>query len=157
MTPPGEKTPHSDLVFVDGPGVADPGVFAAWFERAAQSSPRVRVRLPVLIEVDRRVGITMGATVVGTSSSRAGFAVELTDRMGIPLAEHVRRHCPADAAYCGLWLEGFPAPASALLTLPGVARAGPVFDVVRVVSAFADGGLAETTVGRVVQPHQPDQ
>ena len=152
MKTSGEKTPHPELTFVDGPQLNDVAVFGVWFEQAAARTPPMRVRLPVIIEVTRSVGLGVKAAFVGVSSKAGGYPVKLTDRMGIPLSDHLRTHCPKDARYCGLWLEGYPSAADAGLPLPGAKASGPVFDVLRVVAGFVDGALPASTVGRRVAP-----
>ncbi len=152
MKTSGEKTPHPELAFVDGPQLTDSTAFGAWFSETAARTPSTRVRLPVVIEVSRTLDIGVKAAFVGVSSKAGGYAVELTDRMGIPLSDHLRIHCPEDARYCGLWLEGYPATADRTLPLPGEKASGPIFDVVRVVAGFVDGALPASTVGRLVAP-----
>lgn len=145
------KTPFVELAFVDGPQLTDLVAFGAWFAEAAKADGQP-IRLPVIIEVDRRIGLSVGAAFIGVDPAVKGYAVTLTDRMGISMGSHLRTHCAKDARHCGLWLEGFPTTGSALLSLPGYEVKGPVFDVRRVVSAFTIGQLPKSTRGRVVKP-----
>jgi len=102
-----------------------------------------------MIQVDRRLGVHPGAARVSVSSSGAGTPITLTDRMGIPLSDHLQTHCSADADDCGLWLEGYPALADGLNSPFEPNPSGVVFEVVRVVGGFVDGELSPSTVGLV--------
>jgi len=145
------KTLHPELVFVDGPQLTDLVAFGAWFEAAARAGGGPPLRLPVIIELDRRTGLSVGAAFVGVDPAVEGYQVTLTDRMGISLSSHLRTHCAKDARHCGLWLQGYPSTGDAILSVPGYETKGPVFDVKRVVSGFTIGQLPKSTRARVAK------
>jgi len=116
---PGVKVPAPPTVYADGPATTDPIAVKAWLgDRAGRS-----VRLPVAIMLgpDREIQWATLAGMIGKRGTPEGPALTLDDgRLGIGLATHLRRACPAVPGLCVVWLEGIwqapalvPAPSTA--------------------------------------------
>ncbi|MES2638943.1 MAG: hypothetical protein V4850_05655 [Myxococcota bacterium] len=114
---PGNKTPHVDVPFVDGPAIADPGLLA-WLE----ANRAHLLQLPVVVDFDNdlRGGGTRAwlgteapaaaanATTDATTAAPGGpIEVRLDDSaLGVALIDHLRRVCPVGPRVCAVWLEG---------------------------------------------------
>ncbi len=67
MSNPLVKRQHRECTFVDGPQLVDAVALGRWFAEAAVRAKPPLVRLPVLIEVDRGLGIAIKAILSGST------------------------------------------------------------------------------------------
>jgi len=134
--PPRRKSaqPGPPRRFAPGPALQPVAELRAWLDRQGEPRPRPRLRLPVAMRFAAGHRMAIDTARVAGAPGDDGLAVVLDDSaLGIALIDHVRRHTPAGAGGCALWLEGYW---GALLALPTAGhppgQAPPVFAVVAV-------------------------
>ncbi len=148
--PGAEKRPPLPTTFVKGPSISPSADLLRWLgekdKQCGQSKVRT-VQLPVRIES----GTSGRTAAIGAGKTTRPDAIPLRlddTTMGIPLTDHMRRHCKQAGAPCVLWLQGcWGVLAPAIAPKPSQTKTWP-FSVRRVRGPVP---MAEATHVRVLK------